>query len=267
MKIFRQLLACIILLLVYSQAAHAVSTFGVMASGSDLDPESSDQDGGAGSSSASVNGPTYRSEASLNSTSTYLPTLKAESQSSGALGDDDFTQSTAQAYQSFTSSITQTIQLNISLDAMVTSLNTDLSNPFVLADIWVYGGSDFSVSGSFCSPGKFTFDSVYLCGDRLGWSNLFIDETTSQSMLDALIFDVAAGQNFGIYGILRANSRDGTADAFNTLSLNFEDDEFIRAVATPSLVPLPATAWLFATGMFGLIGFMRKKSSPLKTGS
>ena len=203
MNTSKQCLAFLVVLFTWCSSAHAVSTFGAMASGSDLVPAASASDGGAGSAAALVTGPTFNAEAGLGGP-TFTPLLKADSVSTGAVNDDDFTSAVAQAYQAYTSTADQTITLNISLHGIVTNLGTPLSNSFVLADVFVYGGSGFSVADTFCSPGRFTFDSVYLCGSRLGRSNLFINNG-DVTLLDTLTFSVLQGEQFGIYGILRAS--------------------------------------------------------------
>ena len=119
----------------------------------------------------------------------------------------------------------------------------------VLADIRVIGGNGFSLSDTFCG-GQFAF-GTYLCGSNLGSSKLFIPYGDI-TLLDSISFDVSAGKRFAMYGILRANSRDGSADAFNTLQMNFEDDTFIRAV------PEPATICLVLTGLLGISGVVRR---------
>jgi hypothetical protein len=55
-----------------------------------------------------------------------------------------------------------------------------------------------------------------------------------------------------VYGILRANSRDGSADAFNTLEMSFEDDTFIEAA-----IPEPSTGLLFFGGLI-VLGLRRR---------
>ena len=190
---------------------------GAKASGSDLEPTSAFlDDGGPGSRSASVRFTTFRAEASFDAQSTFLPILRAESTGQDATFDDDRTQAEAQAYQVFTSSLTQTIRLDINLDSVVTSGPNGTSG--VLSNVYVIGGSDFEVSDTFCSPGEFTFDGVYLCGSLIAqselkpglrWSNLF-NGGDDPSLTDALTFDVSAGESFGIYAELSAGSFQGT---------------------------------------------------------
>jgi len=226
--------------------AQAQPNFGAFARGSDLEPvHASLTDGGAGSASASVGFTTFRAEASFVPSSTYLPLLRAESDGIGALFDDDRTQAEAEAYQVFTSSIAQTIRLDIALSSVVT--NDPGGTSGVLSNIYVIGGPGFSVNNGFCSPGQFTFDGIYLCGTRiaqssrtpgLNFSNLF-NNGPNPLIEDTLTFTVAAGESFGIYADLSAGSFMGTADAFSTLVLGFEDDTFIEAVEPPA-PPVPS---------------------------
>jgi len=253
MKTGIKVLAWTALLLICSADAHAVPTFGTFTRGHDLEPPSEAEDGGPGSATASILGPTYQTEAGLGGP-TYTPILKASSVSVNADGDDDFTASVAEAYQTFTSSITQTITLDLSLHGIVTNAGTALSSSYVLGDIKVIGGSGFSLSDTYCS-GQYAF-GIYLCGSNLGSSNLYIPDG-DVTLLDSISFDVSAGEQFAVYGILRANSRDGSADAFNTLQMNFEDDTFIEAVAIP--VPEPATIWLVLSGLLGVFGVVRRR--------
>ncbi len=253
------LVVCAVALAVCSTNSYAAPLFGAKTRGGDLEPVSAFlEDGGPGSSSAFVSFSTFRAEARFDPRSTFLPILRAESEGLDATFDDDRTNAEAAAYQVFTSSTTQTIRLDITLDSVVTNGPSGTSG--VLSNIYVIGGSDFGVSDTFCSPGQFTFDSTYLCGVRiaqsprgLSFSNLF-NGGSSPNLTDVLEFDVTAGESFGIYAELSAGSFQGTADAFNTLSLSFEDDTFITAT-----VPEPATGGLLGAGLLLLGGISRKR--------
>jgi hypothetical protein len=213
--------------------------YGAKASGSELFVPGIVTDGGPGALSASISRSNFSAEAAFAPTSTYLPELKAFSRNTTADNSDDITQARAEAYQVFTSSAAQTINLTIQLSAVVEDNATDIS--FVLSDVFVYGGSDFEVSDSPICPdgrlGRFLFDGTYFCGTRLGRSNLFIP-VGDVTLPDLLSFTVSAGETFGIFAVLRANSSGGSADASQTLTMAFDDDQFITAVAFPDDEPL-----------------------------
>jgi len=247
MKLLGSLLALGILLASLPDA-HAVPMFGAKVSGSELDT-GIQTDGGPGSASASISEANYNADAGFAPIVTYLPELTAFSQNASQQNDDDITNATAEAFQVFTSSTSQTITLNVNLHGII------VGDAFVLADVFVYGGSDFEVFESPICPdsslGKFLFDGTYFCGSRLDRSNLFID-SGDVTLPDLLSFDVSAGADFGVYAILRAGSRAGSADATQTLSLEFSDDEFISVVEIPS-VPEPGTSGLLALGFAVLV--------------
>jgi hypothetical protein len=52
---------------------------------------------------------------------------------------------------------------------------------------------------------------------------------------------------------------DSACDAFGSDVQYFYDTDFNGTVSTPSAVPLPAAAWLFGSGLLGLIGVSRRK--------
>lgn len=268
--------------------AHAVSLFGAYTFGSDLEPvRSRQEDGGAGASSASISFTTYQAEVDFIPGASYLPNLRASAVSEDAPFDDDRTNAEAQAYQVFTSSVDQTVYLDITFDSVVTENTSDPNGTSagVLANVYVFGGDGFGVFNSGCFPRDvFMFDSTYMCGERIATSNeeprrnfanLFND-LGDQTLTDTLTFSVSAGEQFGIFAELSAGAFNGTADAFNTLSLAYsainpatgEADpnarfDLISAVeipgnGVPSAIPLPAGAWLFATGLLGILGFRRK---------
>lgn len=243
--------------------AQAIALFGTYASGNDLILGGS-EDGGVGSSSASVTGPTYAADVAL-SGSSYTPVLRAQSVSTNPVYDDDRTDAHVEAYQTFTSSVAQTITLNLSLHGVVTP-DTG-GNPYVLGDVSILGGAGYMVSSSYCSNGVYAFPNgivgfgAYICGSNLGSSNLYIGDGDT-TVNDTITFNVAAGESFGVYSRLIANSYAGSADAFNTFTMSFDDDTYLTA-ASVSAVPVPAAAWLFASGLLGMIGVARRRNQIL----
>jgi hypothetical protein len=241
-----KLLFCTALLSIVAGGADAVPLYGAHARGIDLEPYDADESGGPGSASASTLGTTFQGQADLGGP-TYTPVLRSKSLSTGATNSDDYTISEVEAYETFTSSIAQTITLDVTLHGVVSQEGTSLSSSYVLADVRVIGGSGFHTSDTYCA-GQYAF-GVYLCGSMLGSSNLYIPDG-DLTLPDSITFDVAAGEMFAVYGILRANSRDGSANAFDTLEMSFEDDTYLEAAAIPE--PSTALLWGVALAALGL---------------
>lgn len=272
-------------------------SFGAWAQGQDLEPTSINiSDGGPGTSNASVSFGTFDVESTYDPNSTYLPTLRARANGLGATVDDDRTSTEAVAYEIFTSDVAQTIDLQLTLDSTL-SLRTPLAigRPYpsagVILDIWVFLDPVFDTF--FCSGGERMSFGTYICGEEVAYSNtghttrwrevedaqgnvIDIEQITrgSDNMVDTLAFEVGAGQQFGIYAELSASAFQGTADAFNTASLEFlalrdssniaaisPPDELPLLIGTPSEIPLPAAVWMFGAGLIGLFGFARKKTT------
>jgi hypothetical protein len=253
------------LALFYLSSAHAVSTFGAMATGNELFTPGQVVDGGAGSASAAISTSNFSASASFLPGSTYLPELSAYAINTTASNSDDRTGATAEAYQVFTSTIAQTVEIDVSLHGIIDDFGSETSS-YLLADVFVFAGMDFRVSDSYeCSPGVFNgfyvFDGTKFCGRQVDRTNLFISDPGEFTVQDLLSFDLAAGEMFAIYGILRANAKGGEADGSQTLSMNFRDAEFVTVETIPSAVPLPGATWLFGAGLLGVFGFARKAKS------
>ncbi len=227
------LAACTGILLVVFSGTQAAEPFGAQVRGNDLETGKSDEVGGVGLTSAEVdNLPEYRAEAGIGG-ATFTPLLKAEASNPNSMGADDRTSSIAEAYQRFrnTSGSQLDVVLSITLDADFTSTGPD-ADSYALADVWIYGGSTFEVFDSPICPGgnlgrSIMLGDVYFCGQRLDRANMFLETDPAQaassgSLVETLMFSVAPGAYFGVYGILRANAIDGSSDAFNTLSMEFD---------------------------------------------
>lgn len=110
-----------------------------------------------------------------------------------------------------------------------------------------------------------TFDWSYDSSDEsaaydwfgyiLGGSSIF--DTANQTKLtsdgggtfqsgSSVSFAVTEGELFGFY----AKTSEGCCGSATTVVSNF---------SAPSAVPIPAAAWLFASGLIGLVGVARRK--------
>lgn len=87
--------------------------------------------------------------------------------------------------------------------------------------------------------------------------------TGSIAQMQSISFDVTDGDQFYVWAWLRAgatssNSASGSAEAFNSLTMTFQDANGLQAA---SAVPVPAAVWLFGSGLIGLIGIARRKKA------
>jgi len=274
LKITSSLALTWILFLCFTNAnAAQVTPFGAQVRGNDLVTGKNDEVGGVGFTFADVdNLPEYKAEAGLGGSS-FTPLLKALASNPNSVGPDDRTSSTAEAYQRFqnTSGSQLNVTLTISLDADFTSTGPG-ADSFALADVFVYGASALNpfeiIDSPICGNGRLgqsmMLGDAYLCGQRFGRANMFLEAdpaqpTSSGSLVRDLLFSIAPGEFIGVYGILRANAVDGSSDAFNTLSMAFDD--ISQANLQAASIPVPAAAWLFGSGLLGLISIARRKKS------
>ena len=88
--------------------------------------------------------------------------------------------------------------------------------------------------------------------------------TLNMSILDpatgSLVGQIYTGSNFSI-DLRGLNSTSPNAFNGYTNTENFTVDTLNISVTGISAVPVPAAAWLFGSGLIGLFGFARKKSS------
>ena len=207
---------------------------------------------------------TYRAEASFN-VGELSPVLRTEAYFDGVGVDENISASAyaIQTYQNI-SGTTQTYSINLNLHGSV------LRNPgssYIDAEFQVYSGTDLFTSYTQCSGGSYTYIrgfTSYACGNKLATGlSPYIEIATDgeYTLADTVSFTVGAGETFMIYAGLKSLTFGGYADAFNTFSMSFEDTTNLAALGVmPSAVPVPAAAWLFTTGLVGLLGVARRKA-------
>ena len=190
------------------------------------------------------------------------PVLKAESNA-----NPSFKGAFARAFavQGYTyNGAGETLTLDINLDGLVNDPETDPSDTNVSLEIVLYQPSPF---GFYFDRGTLDYE--------IGATPLTqpdSSEASAQLQLNYLnplndsgqiSVDVATGDEFYIWALLRAKSQSGlnatSADAFNTGTMTFRGNPDLVA-ASISAVPVPAAVWLFGTGLIGLIGVARRKA-------
>jgi hypothetical protein len=234
-------------------------------------------DGGIGSNYAYVEGTdvtdgsplgtaqySYRAEATFN-VGALTPVLRAEAFADDLtpLSDPNITGEAygLQTYQNI-SATTQTYTLNLSLDGDVLKAP---GSSYIDAEVGIFTGTDIVADFSSCG-GAAEFMAGFgswICGSQIGTGfTPFIEiaDDGPESLTDSVSFDIAAGDTFTIYAELTALTFGGYADAFSTLGMTFDDTSNLAALGPMSAVPVPAAAWLFGSGLVGLIGVARRKA-------
>ncbi len=112
------------------------------------------------------------------------------------------------------------------------------------------------------SKGTVSFQNHTAGGTPLGVYDFLIDSNMHNYSGSFDLFANAAGIDTGIVGIdklsisfFSAASRAGSA--YSNATVHFDN----VSVDTTSPVPLPAAAWLFGSGLLGLIGFSKRKKA------
>ena len=221
----------------------------------------------ASSGVSSVSQPRGRAMASASlSGGLNTPVLRAESfanpNSNGAFA-------TAFGVQAYTyNGPGETLVLDVILDGIVDDPEMDLLETNVSLEVVLYapdpfgfyrdrGTLDFEVGANPLSQPDSSEASV----------QLQLDHTNPVNDSGRISVNVATGDEFYIWALMRAESESGVsnatfADAFNTGTMGFQNEADLNLVpAGSSVVPLPAAAWLFGSGLIGLIAIARRKAA------
>lgn len=213
----------------------------------------SDSAGGEFSTSAFAEESSYglgRAQATL-SGSSYLPELKA-------LGSSDVGKrgaGTAFGVQGFIySGPAKNLTLDMNLDGSITDNPVGYTSNTLGASIAILKGSSLDWFPDFAT---LVFEVAGSTTTQVGVVQMFLSEPgLNQSTSDSISFDVEPGDEFYVVTELNASGQNGTADAWNTLTLNFDNNSGL----TPAAVPEPTSLAVFATAIVLMLGHRKKTS-------
>jgi hypothetical protein len=161
--------------------------------------------------------------------SSYLPNLKVRASS-----NEGFSASAkAFAVQGFSfSDSARDVQLNVNLHGSIINNPTGSSSNSLSASLAVLKGSEL---GWYPSFGTLVFEVAGATTQQLALGSAFLNTPgLDQNNATSMTFHLNPGDNFYVVAQLNANSRNGEADGFNTLSLSFTNASGITAVPEPS---------------------------------
>lgn len=161
----------------------------------------------------------------------------------------DFTEASSNGFQGST-----TLFLS---NATINSFGTDLF-VYYPGDFGALGGGGFcGIDGGSCEAGAEVLFSAAISDLTLNTQGFNVGDSTTLSifsdatLLDNITITSDAAVDFtGFNGITRLLIEDNSTGA----GFSYNNFEF-----TASPVPLPAAAWLFGSGLLGLVGVARRK--------
>lgn len=242
----------------------------------DMALEEGDSVGGSQSSSATIGSATAGSSTGLQgrgsagasvqipTSGLRIPVLRARVESAM---DDFFVSGAAlglQAYR-FTGSDGTPVSLNVSLDGSVNKAPDSSNLTGLEVNVWIMSAST-----------PFTFPADPVPVSELV-ANIILDSFPEDPFITSMAWDAAStgtgiidrtdqldfsldnGDEFYLMAALSAGADGINASAlsWSTLTMEFDTTELQAA----SVVPLPAAAWLFGTGLLGLIGIARREKA------
>ena len=213
-------------------------------------------EGGAVSSSSSISNSSGDAQASSAlSGSAYTPVLRAASTAGATSGAF----ASAFAVQGFT--YTGTADTTLTLDFSLHGINSS-NDSFIQADFAILRGNDLYFYPDF---GTQVYEAGWDMIDSVNGvesvSDLYIGTAGEYTLSTFFDINLSAGDDFFVVSSLRTNAERGaSADALNTLTMQFNDASQLQA-ASVSAVPVPAAVWLFASGLLGLMGVARRKAA------
>lgn len=207
-----------------------------------------DSSGGEGSIFATAEQNSYGTAKALvdMSGSGYLPTLKVKASATAG----KYAGATAFSSQGFNYSGQNdtSITLDINLHG---SVGGNSSSNSLTAHIGIIIGTDFNFYPHFGTAYYECF-----CGRPSGLEYLNISSGNDINKAGSISFDLQAGESFFVISEMNASSRNGFVDAWNTLTLGFQDSTGLHAVGgapTGNTIPEPSSIILVLMALTFLV--------------
>lgn len=186
--------------------------------------------------------------------SSYLPTLKVAT--SATVGKGSSASAFATQGFTYTGADNSTITLDINVHGSVgNNSQPGYSRKQLRGDVAVFIGEGLDWYPDFAT---LVYEIAYGAPvTEAGLESLLITNGNDINKTASISFDLQAGDTFYVVSSMDANSKNGFADGWNTMTMSFDDASQLQAV---SQVPVPAAAWLFGSALLGLASIGRKRN-------
>ena len=136
-----------------------------------------------------------------------------------------------------------------------------------LGTLWTAFGGDDNFYSGWSEENNGLFDVVasyegdlgcivHMCNEGERYSHwITADSTTTGERWTSSLFDYYRGPDY------YSTSQDYANLQQESVSDDFDDDEWGSALYRVSAVPVPAAVWLFGSGLLGLVGMVRRKKA------
>ncbi len=173
------------------------------------------------------------------------------------LGSESFSNSNSQVSSDatgmmsydYTGAASTTIDLDFALEGSTSILGTNTSDAFAQASVVVMKSNDFPFSTSF---GTLVFE-LLSPEELVGYQQVNLSSNAAlQTVGGSVSIDLEPGDRIAVWAqIITRATRGGSADAFDTLTMNFSDTSGLAPVTVPS--PSSGLLSMIALGFLSMV--------------